>query len=80
MELLEKMLQRDRDEFKRICNKLLSHLVFLCKANESGRADYYFILKYRKEFQEYLSVLGYRLEINEEEGVIQLTNPRIITG
>lgn len=75
MELLEKMLQRDRDEFKRICNKLLSHC-FLCKANESGRADYYFILKYRKEFQEYLSVLGYRLEINEEEGVIQLTNPQ----
>ena len=75
MELLEKMLQRDRDEFKRICNKLLSHC-FLCKANEAGRADYYFILKYRKEFQEYLSVLWYRLEINEEEGVIQLTNPQ----
>ena len=34
------------------------------------------MLKYRKEFQEYLSVLGYRLEINEEEGVIQLTNPQ----
>ena len=66
MELLEKMLQRDRDEFKRICNKFLSRC-FLCKANESGRAD---------EFQEYLSVLGYRLEINEEEGVIQLTNPQ----
>lgn len=36
MELLEKMLQRDQDEFKRICNKLLSHC-FLCKANEAGR-------------------------------------------
>lgn len=75
MELLEKMLQRDQDEFKRICNKLLSHC-FLCKANEAGRADYYFVLKYRKEFEEYLSVLGYRLEINEEDGVIQLTNPQ----
>ena len=75
MELLEKMLQRDRDEFKKICNKLLSHC-FLCNANESGRADYYFVLKYKKEFQEYLSVLGYRLEINEDDGVIQLTNPQ----
>ena len=37
MELLEKMLQRDRDEFKRICNKLLSRC-FLCKANESGES------------------------------------------
>ena len=75
MELLEKMLQRDQDEFKRICNKLLSHC-FLCKANDPGRADYYFVLKYRTEFQEYLSVLGYRLEINEDDGVIQLTNPQ----
>ena len=34
------------------------------------------MLKYRKEFKEYLGVLGYRLEINEEYGVIQLTSPR----
>ncbi len=75
MELLENMLQKDKDEFKRICNRLLSHC-FLCKANVTNKADYYFVLKYRKEFREYLSVLGYRLEINEEDGVIQLTNPQ----
>ena len=34
------------------------------------------MLKYRTEFQKYLSVLGFRLEINEESGVIQLTNPQ----
>ena len=32
------------------------------------------MLKYRSEFKTYLEVLGYRLEINEELGVIQLTN------
>ena len=36
--------------------------------------DYYFILKHKEKFTEFLSVLGYRLEINEEYGVIQLVN------
>lgn len=74
MALLDGMLQRDKDEFTRICNKLISNC-FICRRNEAARGDYYFVMKYRKEMAEYLSVLGYRLEINEEYGVIQLTNP-----
>ena len=69
------MLQRDKDEFKRICNKLLS-VCFLCKGNITNKSDYYFVLKYKERFAEYLSVLGFRLEVNEEYGVIQLTNPQ----
>ena len=75
MELLEGMLQKDKDEFKRICNRLLSNC-FICKANQASRSDYYFVMKYRDRFRTYLDVLGYRLEINEEYGVIQLTNPQ----
>ena len=33
-----------------------------------------FIQKYKEKFEELLGVLGYRLEINEEYGVVQLTN------
>lgn len=66
---------RDKDNFVRICNKLLSSC-FLCKNNVTGRSDYYFVLKHKPEIAEYLAVLGYRLEINEEYGVIQLTNPQ----
>jgi hypothetical protein len=33
-------------------------------------------VKYREKFSSYLSLLGYRLEINEEYGVVQLTNPQ----
>lgn len=73
MELLDKMLQRDKENFRRICSRLLS-CCFLCKSNASNKADYYFVLKYRSEFKTYLEILGYRLEINEELGVIQLTN------
>lgn len=75
MELWEGMLQKDKAEFQRICNRLLSNC-FLCKGNVTNKSDYYFVLKFRKQFQEYLSILGYRLEINEEYGVIQLTNPQ----
>ena len=75
MELLEGMLQKDKDEFKRICNRLLGNC-FICKGNQTSRSDYYFVLKYRDKFRMYLDVLGYRLEINEEYGVIQLTNPQ----
>lgn len=75
MEFLKGMLQKDKDEFTRICNRLLSNC-FICKRNEATRRDYYFIKKYSKEFSEYLSILGYRLEINEEYGVVQLTNPQ----
>lgn len=74
MDFLEGMLQKDKDEFSRICNRLLS-CGFLCKQNEATKADYYFVLKYREKFAEYLLLLGYRLEINEEYYVVQLTNP-----
>lgn len=75
MDLLDGMLQKDKDNFVRICNKLLG-TCFLCKNNVTSRSDYYFVLKHKPEIAEYLSVLGYRLEINEEYGVIQLTNPQ----
>ena len=75
MDYLKDMLQRDQDQFSRICNRLLSSC-FLCKRNETNKADYYFVIKYREKFAEFLSILGYRLEINEEYGVVQLTNPQ----
>lgn len=73
MKIFEGMLQKDKDEFTRISNRLLSQC-FVCKKNETTRADYYFIIKHKEKFTEYLEVLGYRLEINEEYGVIQLVN------
>ncbi|MBQ7372480.1 MAG: DUF4194 domain-containing protein [Blautia sp.] len=75
MELLEGMLQKEKDEFRRICNRLIS-TCFLCRGNVTNRGDYYFVLRHRTDFRDYLDVLGYRLEINEEYGVIQLTSPQ----
>lgn len=38
------------------------------------RDYYYFILRYRQVFEAYINVLGYRLDINEEYGVVQMVN------
>ena len=73
MELFEGMLQKDKEEFRRVCNKLMS-ICFICKQNEDTKSDYYFILRQKPVFLRYLDVLGYNLEINEEYGVIQLVN------
>lgn len=73
MDLFEGMLQKDRDEFRRVCNKLMSRC-FIVRKNEATRGDFYFILRMKDVFSRYLDVLGYTLEINEEYGVIQLVN------
>lgn len=72
---IESLSQKDREEFKKVCNRLLS-VCFICKKNQNTKSDYYFILKYREEIGQYLGILGYRLEINEEYGVVQLINPQ----
>ncbi len=75
MDFLEGMLQKEKDNFSRVSNRLLSNC-FLCRRSETTKADYYFVLKYREKFSDCFKLLGYRLEINEEYGVIQLTNPQ----
>lgn len=75
MDFLEGMLQKDKDEFTKVCNRILSNC-FICRKNETTRGDYYFIQKHKEKFSQLLSVLGYRLEINEDYGVVQLTNPQ----
>lgn len=73
MDLFEGMLQKDRDEFRRVCNRLMS-MCFICKQNADTKSEYYFILRQKAVFERYLGILGYVLEINEEYGVVQLVN------
>lgn len=73
MDLFEGMLQKDKDEFRRVCNRLMS-MCFIVKRNEATKADYYFILRMKNVFERYLDILGYTLEINEDYGVVQLVN------
>lgn len=73
MDMFEGMFQKDKDEFRRVCNKLMS-CCFIVKQNAATKSDYYFIMRHREVFERYLDVLGYILEINEAYGVVQLMN------
>ena len=53
MDLFEGMLQKDRDEFRRVCNKLMS-ICFICKQNADTKSEFYFIMRQRLVFDRYL--------------------------
>ncbi len=73
MEILEGLSQKDQEQFRRVCGKLLSSC-FICKRNENTKSDYYFIMRFREQMEEYLGVLGLSLEISEQYGVVQLAS------
>lgn len=73
MDLFESMLQKDRDEFRRVMNRMMSGC-FIVQKKAQNKRDYYFVLRHRDVFERYLDVLGFQLEINEEYGVIQMVN------
>ncbi len=62
-----------KDKFRTAANKLLNQC-FLIKRREDTKADYVFILQNRELFEPYFDLLGYQLQINEDQGVIGLTN------
>jgi len=73
VDLFEGMSNKDRDQFRRVCSRLLS-MCFICKKNESTRNDYFFIMRQRPVFEHYFDILGLSMEISEQYGVIQLVS------
>ena len=64
---------KNKENFKRVCNKLLS-VCFICKKKEDTKSDYYFIESNLESLNEYLELLDYEIEINKSIGVEQLIN------
>ena len=64
---------KNKENFKRVCNKLLS-VCFICKKKEDTKSDYYFIESNLESLNEYLELLDYEIEINKSIGVAQLIN------
>lgn len=73
MDLYNNLNTRDKEQFKKVSNKLLSNC-FICGKIESNKNDYYFILRNKNIISEYFIQLGFSLEINEEYRCIQLVN------
>ncbi|KGM92848.1 hypothetical protein Z968_13010 [Clostridium novyi A str. 4552] len=64
---------RNKENFKKVCNKLLS-VCFICKKKEDTKGDYYFIESNLEPLNEYLGLLDYEIELNKTIGVAQLIN------
>ncbi len=69
--LNESVVQKDK--FRIAANKLLNNC-FLIKKREDTRKDYMFVVQNKALFDPYFELLGYRLLINEDQGVIGLVN------
>lgn len=62
-----------KDKFRSAANKLLNHC-FVLKKKEDTRNDYLFIVQHKELFIDYFDLLGYRIELNENQGVVGLIN------
>jgi len=62
-----------QERFRAAANKLLNSC-FIIKKKEDTRNDYIFILQHKDWFLEYFDLLGYKIAINENQGVVALTN------
>ncbi|NYC53002.1 ribosomal protein L9 [Clostridium beijerinckii] len=64
---------KEKDEFKKVCNKLLSYCL-ICKQKEDTKKDYYFAEGHKDAINEYFEPLGFELEINKSIKAAQLIN------
>lgn len=71
--IYDELSSRDKEEFKRITNKLLSFCL-ICKQKEDTKKDYYFVENHRDAINEYLEPLGFEIEVNKNIKAAQLIN------
>lgn len=67
----ESVIQKER--FRAAANKLLNNC-FLLKKKPNTKAEYMFVVQNKELFIPYFELLGYQLNINEEQGVIGIIN------
>lgn len=60
-----------KEKFRIAANKLLNNC-FIVKKKEDTRNDYIFIIQNKDSFVQYFELLGYKIDINETQGVISL--------
>ena len=72
-EQISKMKVKERDDFERIANKLMS-ICFITNKKESDRSDYYFIERFKQVFISYFAIIGWDVVVNQRYGVVSLIN------
>ena len=64
---------REKEDFKRVCNYLLSHSL-LTRYKENNKKDYYFVENNILAINEYFEILGFEVELNRNLKSAQLIN------
>lgn len=72
MEILKESLAQ-KEKFRIVANKLLNNC-FIVKKKDDTRNDYIFIVQNKNLFNEYFDLLGYKVDVNEMQGVAALTS------
>jgi len=73
LEKFEELNSAQQSLFSRTCLKLLS-TGFLARDKKDNKDMYYFVLSYKKYFDEYFEVMDYEIILDRENGAIQLVN------
>ena len=62
-----------KEKFRQVINRLLNECFLLKKVNDTA-SDYRFIISYRTSFEGVLDLLGYELIVQDDLGVITISN------
>lgn len=73
IESYEKFNDKEKQMFSNVCNQLLFNN-FLSKEKKDTKDAYYFVLNYKRMFDEYFEVMGWEVILSSENGAIQLYN------
>ena len=73
LENFEELNSSQRNLFARTCLKLLS-TGFLARDKKDNKEMYYFLLSYKKYFDEYFEIINYEIILDRENGAVQLTH------
>jgi len=73
IESYEKFNDKEKQMFSNVCNQLLFNN-FLSKDKKDTKDAYYFVLNYKRMFDEYFEVMGWEVILSTENGAIQLYN------
>ncbi|OQX93863.1 MAG: hypothetical protein B6I17_01335 [Tenericutes bacterium 4572_104] len=73
LENFDSLNSSQRNLFTRTCLKLLS-TGFLARDKKDNKDMYYFLLSYKKYFDEYFGIINYEIILDRENGAVQLTH------
>lgn len=73
LENFDELNVSQKNMFAKTCLRLLS-TGFLARDKHDNKDMYYFLLSYKKYFDEYFDVINYEIELDRENGAIQLTH------